>query len=129
MRRSRWKASNSRKTLRKPPGGSASSTRCGKSRSFVRPVISRLRRVISPNPPEKVASRSRDALGCRRQGGAVLCGLGSDAGGGKAESGRRLGPIRARNPIPQHHGHGTPVVSAPIGPDFHSGQRCPPRFK
>src|SRR5262249_39791408 len=33
-------------------GGSASSTRCGKSRSFVRPTISRLRRVISPNPPE-----------------------------------------------------------------------------
>src|SRR5262249_18516726 len=27
-------------------------TRCGKSRSFVRPTISRLRRVISPNPPE-----------------------------------------------------------------------------
>src|SRR5215471_4922461 len=46
MRRSRWKASKSRKTLRKPPGGSASSTRCGKSRSFTRPVISRLRRVI-----------------------------------------------------------------------------------
>ena len=50
MRRSRWNASISRKTLRKPPGGSASSTRCGKSRSFVRPTISRLRRVISPNP-------------------------------------------------------------------------------
>src|SRR5258708_14202188 len=51
MRRSRWNASISRKTLRKPPGGSASSTRCGKSRSFVRPTISRLRRVIPPNPP------------------------------------------------------------------------------
>jgi len=51
MRRSRWNASNSRKALRKPPGGTASSTRCGKSRSFVRPTISRLRRVISPNPP------------------------------------------------------------------------------
>jgi len=50
MRRSRWNASISRKTLRKPPGGSASSTRCGKSRSFVRPTISRLRRVISSNP-------------------------------------------------------------------------------
>src|SRR6266581_8949880 len=44
MRRSRWNASKSRKALRKPPGGTASSTRCGKSRSFVRPVISRLRR-------------------------------------------------------------------------------------
>src|SRR5262245_17696895 len=49
MRRSRWNASISRKTLRKPSGGSASSTRCGKSRSFLRPMISRLRRVISPN--------------------------------------------------------------------------------
>src|SRR5215471_16381720 len=37
MRRSRWNASISRKTLRKPPGGNVSSTRCGKSRSFVRP--------------------------------------------------------------------------------------------
>ena len=48
----RWNVSISRKTLRKPPGGSASSTRCGKSRSCVRPTISRLRRVISPNPAE-----------------------------------------------------------------------------
>src|SRR5215831_1067064 len=47
MRRSRWNASISWKT---PPGGSASSIRYGKSRSFVRPTISRLRRVISPNP-------------------------------------------------------------------------------
>src|SRR5262245_1223948 len=46
MRRSRWNVSISRKTLRKPPGGSASSTRCGKSCSFARPTISRLRRVI-----------------------------------------------------------------------------------
>src|SRR5437899_2045052 len=51
MRRPRWNASISRKTLRKPPGGNVSSTRCGKSRSFVRPIISRLRRVILPNPP------------------------------------------------------------------------------
>jgi hypothetical protein len=29
---------------------------CGKSRSFVRPTISRLRRVISPNPPPLPAS-------------------------------------------------------------------------
>src|SRR5262245_31035607 len=56
MRRSRRNASISRKTLRKPPGGSASSTRCGKSRSFVRPTISRLRRVISPNPLRLSAS-------------------------------------------------------------------------
>ena len=46
MRRSRWNASISGKTLRKPPGGNVSSTRCGKSRSFVRPVISRLRRLM-----------------------------------------------------------------------------------
>ncbi len=47
-------------TLRKPPGGSASSTRCGKSRSFVRPTISRLRRVISsPNPRPRPASSLR----------------------------------------------------------------------
>src|SRR6266436_4390995 len=46
MRRSRWNASISRKALRKPPGGSASSTRYGKSHSFVRPVISRLRRLM-----------------------------------------------------------------------------------
>jgi len=32
--------------LRKPPGGNASSTRCGKSRSFIRLVISDLRHVI-----------------------------------------------------------------------------------
>src|SRR5215467_9674132 len=56
MRRSRWNASISRKTLRKPPGVSARSTRCGKSRSFVRPTISRLRRVISPNPLRLSAS-------------------------------------------------------------------------
>jgi hypothetical protein len=43
MRRSWWNASISRKTLRKPSGGSARSTRCGKSRSFLRPMISRLR--------------------------------------------------------------------------------------
>jgi hypothetical protein len=54
MRRSRWNASISRETLRKPPGGSASSTRCGKSCSFAKPVISRLRRVISPNPPSRI---------------------------------------------------------------------------
>src|SRR5262245_10630147 len=51
MRRSRWNASISRKTLRKPPGGNVSSTRCGKSRSFVRPMISRLRRVILHDAP------------------------------------------------------------------------------
>jgi hypothetical protein len=56
MRRLRWNASISRKALRKPPGGNVSSTRCGKSRSFVRPMISRLRRVISPNPPPLRAS-------------------------------------------------------------------------
>src|SRR6516165_8143845 len=56
MRRSRWNASISRKTLRKPPGGSASSTRYGKSRSFLRPTISRLRRVISPSPPPLLVS-------------------------------------------------------------------------
>ena len=61
MRRSEWNASNSKKVLRKPPGGSASWTRCGKSRSFVRPTISRLRRVIFPNPrrPPPSAPRSR----------------------------------------------------------------------
>src|SRR5262249_38084938 len=48
--RSRWNASISRKTSRKPSGGSASSTRCGKSRSFVRRKVSLLRRIISPNP-------------------------------------------------------------------------------
>src|SRR5262245_36723375 len=37
--------------------------------------------------------------------------LGSDAGGGKAGSGRGLGPIRERSPIPQHHGHGTSPMS------------------
>ena len=47
--------------------------------------------------------------------------LGSDAGGGEAESGRRLGPIRARNPIPQHHGHGT----SPMSP--REPQRTPPK--
>jgi hypothetical protein len=46
-----------RKVLRKPPGGGASSTRCRKSRSFVRPTISRLRRVISPNPLPPRASQ------------------------------------------------------------------------
>jgi len=56
MRRSRWNESISRKILRKPSGGSGSSTRCGKSRSFLRPMISRLRRVISPNPPPLRAS-------------------------------------------------------------------------
>src|SRR5262245_35921656 len=56
MRRSRWNASISRKTLRKPPGGNVSSTRCGKSRSFVSPMLSRLRRVILPNPPPLRAS-------------------------------------------------------------------------
>src|SRR5215470_6610490 len=67
MRRSRWNVSISRKTLRKPPGGSASSTRCGKSCSFAKPVISRLRRVISPNPLRLSASllgdRHYDQLG------------------------------------------------------------------
>src|SRR5262249_23198404 len=62
MRRSRWNVSISRKTLRKPPGGSASSTRCGKSCSFARPVISRLRRVISPNPPEGTARCTRNIM-------------------------------------------------------------------
>src|SRR6516162_513661 len=37
--------------------------------------------------------------------------LGSNAGGGKAGSGRGLGPIRARSPIPQLHGHGTSPMS------------------
>jgi len=64
MRRSRWNASISSKTLRRPSGGSASSTRCGKSRSFLRPMISRLRRVISPNPLRLRASLL----------GAALCG-------------------------------------------------------
>src|SRR5262249_12697938 len=41
---------------------SASSTRCGKSRSFVRPTISRLRRVISPNPPEGTARCTRNIM-------------------------------------------------------------------
>src|SRR6266516_7577360 len=49
MRRSRWNASISSKTLRKPSGGSTSSTRCGKSRSFIYPVISDLRRLICPS--------------------------------------------------------------------------------
>jgi hypothetical protein len=40
MPRSRWKDSNSRLLLRKPLGGSSSSTRCGKSRSFICPAIS-----------------------------------------------------------------------------------------
>src|SRR5262249_21231688 len=53
MRRSRWNASISWKTLGKPPGGSSNSTRYGKSRSFARPAISRLRRVISPNSPPR----------------------------------------------------------------------------
>jgi hypothetical protein len=39
MRRSRWNVSISSKTLRKPSGGSASSTRYGKFRSFARPAI------------------------------------------------------------------------------------------
>src|SRR5262245_33853130 len=56
MRRSRWNASISSKTPRKPSGGSASSTRCGKSCSFARPVIWSLRRVISSNPPRLRAS-------------------------------------------------------------------------
>src|SRR5215467_1484270 len=47
--------------------------------------------------------------------------LGSDAGSGEAESGRGLGPIRARNPIPQHHGHGT----SPMSP--REPQRTPPK--
>src|SRR6516165_9841888 len=51
MLRSRWKASNSRLWLRKPPGGSASSTMCGKSRSFMCAVISNLRRVIVGTEP------------------------------------------------------------------------------
>jgi hypothetical protein len=38
--RSRWNSSISCKTLRKPSGGNVSSTACGKSRSFVRPMIS-----------------------------------------------------------------------------------------
>src|SRR5262245_38117470 len=37
--------------------------------------------------------------------------LRSNAGGGKAGSGRGLGPIRARSPIPQLHGHGTMSMS------------------
>src|SRR5262245_18239931 len=37
--------------------------------------------------------------------------LGSDAGADKAGSRRRWGPIRARSPIPQHHGHGTSPMS------------------
>src|SRR5262249_16254798 len=37
--------------------------------------------------------------------------LRSNAGGGKAGSGRGLGPIRARSPIPQVHGHGTSSMS------------------
>src|SRR6516162_8645884 len=57
MRRSRWNASISSKTPRKPSGGSTSSTRCGKSRSVVRRMFSRLRpRVILPNPPRPRAS-------------------------------------------------------------------------
>src|SRR6266404_5283030 len=63
-RRSRWNASNSRKVLRKPPGGGASSTRCRKSRSFVRPTISRLRRVISPNPLPPRASQPAHSHSC-----------------------------------------------------------------
>src|SRR5262249_7956619 len=50
MRRSRWNAPICSKTSRKPSGGSASSTRCGKSRSFVSRTNSLLRRVISPDP-------------------------------------------------------------------------------
>jgi hypothetical protein len=73
MRLSRWNASISRKTLRKPPNGTASSTRSGKSRSFVRPMISRLRRVILPNPP---LARRFFALNLNgRSGGRVLPGL------------------------------------------------------
>jgi len=37
--------------------------------------------------------------------------LRSNAGGGKAGSGRGLGPIRARSPIPQLQGHGTSPMS------------------
>src|SRR5215471_19826303 len=37
--------------------------------------------------------------------------LRSNAGGGKTGSGRGLGPIRARSPIPQLHGHGTSPMS------------------
>src|SRR5262249_52746443 len=44
------------KRCERVPSGSASSTRCGKSRSFLRPTISRLRRVISPDPPPLRAS-------------------------------------------------------------------------
>src|SRR6516225_8465341 len=50
--RSWWKASNSRLWLRKPPGGSASSTMCGKSRSFMCAVISNLRRVMRTSPKD-----------------------------------------------------------------------------
>src|SRR6516225_2715880 len=62
-----------RKTLRKPSGGTASSTRYGKSRSFLRPTISRLRRVILPNPlrpraspplPPTAAQDDREARYC-----------------------------------------------------------------
>src|SRR5262249_12401836 len=56
MPRSRWNDSSSWLLSRKPPAGSSSSTRCGKSRSFICPVISDLRRVISPNAPPLRAS-------------------------------------------------------------------------
>src|SRR5262249_62372263 len=51
MHRHRWTTASSKETLRTPPGGSAISTRCCKSCPFAKPAISRLRRVISPNPP------------------------------------------------------------------------------
>src|SRR5215831_2171277 len=70
MRRSRWNASISRKTLRKGPRGSASSTRCGKSRSFLRPMISRLRRVICTS----MIGRSGEMTLCLKQ--LLLVGAG-----------------------------------------------------
>src|SRR5262245_62865457 len=56
--------------LRKGPRGSASSTRCGKSRSFLRPMISRLRRVICTS----MIGRSGEMTLCLKQ--LLLVGAG-----------------------------------------------------
>jgi hypothetical protein len=76
MCRSRWNASISSKTLRKPSSGSTSSTRCGKSRSFVRrtnSLLRRMRRVISPNPPPLRASPPRTSRVLQPVGQACPC--------------------------------------------------------
>jgi hypothetical protein len=102
MRCSRWKASNSKKALRNPPGGTVSSTRCGKSRSFARPRLSRLRRLIWSNPAPTLASPpyitplTKEA-GWWRDTGLPSCHLGS-------------APTRSAAVDAQHKRHGELVT-------------------